>query len=322
MPGTVTVIIPVYNGEGFVGDAVASALAQTCKPWVIVVDDASSDNSVAVATAAGAGDPRLTVIAMPANGGPAKARNHAIFASDSEWIALLDADDRMAPDRLEKLVGRAQANRWDMAADDLWRVQDWDDIANARRHWRDADFGAIALDVGTFARENVYDYCGFGRELGFLKPVMRRQFLRDNAIAYDETLRLGEDFDLYARALIAGARFGLVDPLGYYALTRPGSMSKRQAANDQKKIHKATRALLYDPKLSADGRAGLVEHMQLHHRKWAWGRLIEAVHARDPIEAAMCFAAPPHVIFHLLARLREHFTDTTPRPKARQTRQA
>jgi glycosyltransferase involved in cell wall biosynthesis len=94
----VSVIIPVYNGQRFLGDAIRSALAQTYPATeCIVVDDGSNDGSAAVARSFG---PRVRVLSKE-NGGVASARNAGVLAASGELVAFLDADDYWLPDKLE-----------------------------------------------------------------------------------------------------------------------------------------------------------------------------------------------------------------------------
>jgi glycosyltransferase involved in cell wall biosynthesis len=95
------VVIPVFNGERFVGEAIESCLAQTLAPAeVIVVDDGSTDASAKVAESFG---PPVQPIRMP-HRGASEARNTGVARSSGELIAFLDADDLMKPDRLERQV--------------------------------------------------------------------------------------------------------------------------------------------------------------------------------------------------------------------------
>src|SRR4051794_11156145 len=96
---SIAVVIPVYNGERFVGEAIESVLAQSLPAAeVVVVDDGSSDRSAAVAEEFG---PPVRVLRKPHRGVSA-ARNAGVAESGAELIAFLDADDRMKPDRLER----------------------------------------------------------------------------------------------------------------------------------------------------------------------------------------------------------------------------
>jgi glycosyltransferase involved in cell wall biosynthesis len=94
---SVTAVIPAYNAEHIVADAIQSALDQTYEiSEIIVVDDGSSDNTSGVA----ARFPKTKVIRQ-ANGGPGAARNTGVNAASSDWIALLDSDDIWLPHKTE-----------------------------------------------------------------------------------------------------------------------------------------------------------------------------------------------------------------------------
>jgi glycosyltransferase involved in cell wall biosynthesis len=102
---TVSVIVPAYNVEPYLREALESALAQTVPPHeIVVVDDGSIDGTGAVADAVAHEHPLVRVAHQP-NGGPAVARNMAIELSTGEYLAFFDADDVMLPDRIEQQVG-------------------------------------------------------------------------------------------------------------------------------------------------------------------------------------------------------------------------
>jgi glycosyltransferase involved in cell wall biosynthesis len=128
IPGRVSVIIPVYDGERFILGAVRSALRQTYRDLeVIVVDDGSTDATAA--RLAGAADPRVTVLHQP-NQGLSAARNTALAQASGQYIALLDADDRWFPEKLaldvRTLEARADpvavAYSWYYAVDDSGKL--------------------------------------------------------------------------------------------------------------------------------------------------------------------------------------------------------
>ncbi|MEM1105056.1 MAG: glycosyltransferase family 2 protein [Pseudomonadota bacterium] len=306
MTARITVIIPAFRSAETVGAAVASALGQTVDCQVIIVDDASPDGTVAAAHAAAQGSPRVSILEQAENQGPAAARNRAIAAAETEFIALLDADDRMAPDRLEALMQYADSRNWDFVADDQWRVSDWGRVDAATRLWRDQPFGDLELTLEEFVLENLTRRCGRGRELGFIKPLMRREALLRHNLLYDETMRLGEDFDLYARALAAGLSFGLVDPLGYYAFNSKGSLSREHRAEDLKGLWRASKVLHRRSGLPRAAREALKAHALYTHGKWAWARLIEAKQNRDVVNAVGAFIAPPSVIGGLFRNIGHH----------------
>ena len=98
----VSVIVGVYNKERFIGECLRSVLAQTHTNWeLIVVDDASTDNSLAEAERAIAGDSRMRILRRKTNSGhPGVARNEGIRAARGTYIAFLDADDVWKPEKL------------------------------------------------------------------------------------------------------------------------------------------------------------------------------------------------------------------------------
>ena len=102
---TVSVVIPAYNGALTLPRTIESALAQTAPPLeILVVDDGSADDTAAVAERFGA----PVRVLRQANAGPAAARNHGVREARGQWIALLDADDQWAPQKLERQLQFAQ----------------------------------------------------------------------------------------------------------------------------------------------------------------------------------------------------------------------
>jgi glycosyltransferase involved in cell wall biosynthesis len=110
-PPVVTVIVPVRNGERFVGAALASIAAQEYEPLdVIVVDDGSVDGSRAIAEGFAAGHALGARVLDQANAGPAAARNRGLEIARGDLVTFLDADDEMMPGRLHFQVGYLVAN--------------------------------------------------------------------------------------------------------------------------------------------------------------------------------------------------------------------
>lgn len=254
----VCVIIPAFNARDTVGAAVASALAEPQTAEVVVVDDASSDGTAEAARGADDGSERLRVIAFAANRGPSAARNAAIAASGAPFVAVLDADDRFLPGRLGALLSVAD---WDLIADDIVFTAAPDDVERlAARAAVAAPARSLDLSLEAFVAGNMTRAGRRRRELGFLHPVMRRAFLEEHALSYDEALRLGEDYDLYARALLCGARYKLVGTVGYLALERPGSLSGSHRTDDLARLCAVDTRLLRDPRLTPREASAIRAH--------------------------------------------------------------
>jgi glycosyltransferase involved in cell wall biosynthesis len=99
----VSVIIPSYNHEKYVAEAIQSVLDQTYQDFEIVItDDGSSDSTVSIIKSFT--DPRIKLFCFPKNQGAAVAANHCIAEAKGEFIALLNSDDAFVPEKLEKQV--------------------------------------------------------------------------------------------------------------------------------------------------------------------------------------------------------------------------
>ena len=110
----VTVAVPLHNGVAYLEQAIASLGAQTFEAWeAVLVDDASTDGTHALALELAAQDPeRIRVLRLPRNVGVAAARAAAIDAAQpAELIALLDQDDVLEPHYLERCVGLYDEHR-------------------------------------------------------------------------------------------------------------------------------------------------------------------------------------------------------------------
>ena len=100
-----SIVVPVYNRAHIVGEAIASAQAQTLDDFeMVIADDGSSDGSYEVAAAYAAADPRIRLMRL-AHGGVSAARNAAIeVIGNSDFIAFLDSDDLWLPEHLRRGV--------------------------------------------------------------------------------------------------------------------------------------------------------------------------------------------------------------------------
>lgn len=226
----VSVIIPAWNAAAFIGYPIRSCLRQSLSDLeVLVVDDASTDATIEAALQASGGDARLRVLQMAGNGGPARARNHAIDHAQGEFIAVLDADDRMAPDRLQRLLDVARAQSCDIVFDNLRRCPAPDHDEGGEPHLLlDPKGPAQQLGLAEFALGNRMG--ASDRALGYLQPMFRSAFLRAHALRYDPTLHIGEDYQIVAEALALGARLWLHPEALYCYWQRAGSLSKRPKA--------------------------------------------------------------------------------------------
>jgi len=234
----VSVVIPAYNAARFIPRCLQSVFAQTRQPdEVIVVDDGSSDETLALAASLGA-----TVISQ-VNGGVASARNAAIARAKHDWIGLLDADDMWAPEKLERQLALIDADtvlvysgRQNFDEGGLREVIAAPDPATAKKILR--YFNAIPNSSVLVRRDAVLNAGGFRKECS---PC--------------------EDWEMWARLQHVGQFKGLSDPLLLYYVY-PGSLS----ANPERMLRALDQFI--DTTL-LEGLHGI--------DRWAWRRRILSV---------------------------------------------
>ena len=106
MKPLVSILIPAYNAEEWIADTIRSAVSQTwSRKEIIVVDDGSKDQTVAAASRFASNEVKVVTIK---NQGAAAARNHALQLSQGDYIQWLDADDLMAPNKIESQLAALQ----------------------------------------------------------------------------------------------------------------------------------------------------------------------------------------------------------------------
>jgi glycosyltransferase involved in cell wall biosynthesis len=179
----VSVIIPAYNSAAFLPAAIASVRAQAWEELeIVVVDDGSTDHTMSVLGALAGSDLRVF---RQANSGPSAARNRGIKESQGEWIAFLDADCYWLPGKLDAQFSAVGSNP------------------------EPAGFsytGSLLVDEGgqTIAtrpavpRECLVEDLVWGNLISTSSAIARREALLAAGM-FDETLRIGEDWDLWLR---------------------------------------------------------------------------------------------------------------------------
>jgi succinoglycan biosynthesis protein ExoO len=221
-----TVIVAAFNAESVIERSVASALAQTVDVEIVVADDCSTDRTAAAVGRIAAREPRIRLVRLEANGGPAAARNRAIDTASGAWLAVLDADDTMAPGRIEGMIALGCEKGADVVLGNFRHVDASGapirsqpflsgDAYAAPRRWTLEEYVA-----GNMATRGV-------PSLGYLKPLFRSAFLRAHGLRYDETLRNGEDCHLVFRCLAAGGSVWFSPAPDYAYTVAGGSISAR-----------------------------------------------------------------------------------------------
>ncbi|WP_333954954.1 glycosyltransferase family 2 protein [Psychrobacter sp. S4(2024)] len=198
----VTICIPFYNAESTLLDAVRSVFAQTHESWeLILIDDGSTDRSLEIAQSID--DPRVTVYSDGENRKLAGRLNQLVSMAKYDFIARMDADDMMAPNRIETLLEILINNeKYDLASCGTYSIKD------------DGSFnGYRGADEQNYTFEGLID-----KSQGFLHAglIARKSWYERNT--YNESLPLGQDSDLWLRAAKVGdfRAISIKEPLYMY----------------------------------------------------------------------------------------------------------
>jgi glycosyltransferase involved in cell wall biosynthesis len=202
----ISCIIPVYNGEQFLREAIDSVLAQSYRPIeVIVVDDGSTDGTASVARSYG----HKVKYLWQVNSGPAVARNLGISTAKGEYIAFLDADDLWHPEKLSFQMSRFRARP---------------DLDLCLTHVEAFITGKLLEKRGNFLKGDLvvviapYTTCS---------SLVHRRVI-DRIGQFNPDLRLGEDTDWFLRLSNSGAVIEIIPQVMVYARLHESNMKENR----------------------------------------------------------------------------------------------
>ena len=121
--GLVSIIMPSWNTERFIAEAIQSVIDQTYQNWeLLIVDDCSTDNTDEVV--ASFKDDRIKYFHNEKNSGAALTRNRAMREARGEWIAFLDSDDLWMPEKLEKQIAFMKDNGYTLSYTEYEKIDE------------------------------------------------------------------------------------------------------------------------------------------------------------------------------------------------------
>ncbi len=223
---SVSVVIPCFNAARWIGATLRSVQAQAWPDLeVIVVDDGSSDGSAALVRER---FPQVRLL-QQANAGVAAARNRGIDAAQGDWIAFIDADDWWLPGKLQaqwQALRVAAVN--DETAPQLccsaWGV--WHSDAPEPEPALLAELAASADDAARWSGPSGWVYAQLLLDVQvWTSTVMLSRALLRQAGGFDESLRIGEDLDLWLRLSRLTPVLRVPRPLALYRI-RPDSITR------------------------------------------------------------------------------------------------
>ncbi len=183
----VSTLIPVYNGEEYIADAVDSVLAQRdVKVEIIVIDDGSTDRTPEILRQYG---DKIRVLRQK-NGGHVNARNNGSKLAKGEWLAFLDADDAWLPDKLAKQLELANGNVGMVYTD----RENFGDIARVT---------STASQTYSLWEGDIFEPLLFGNFVTVASVIIKMDWF-ERLGGFDEELLVCEDWDMWLRFSASG----------------------------------------------------------------------------------------------------------------------
>ena len=190
----ISIVMPVYNGEKFLREAIDSILGQTFSDFeFIIVDDGSTDNSRDVIRSYT--DPRIRMVENKRNLGVSASRNKGMKMSRGKYIAMMDADDISLPKRFAKQY-------------DFMETNPKIDVCGTQRE----DFGNRTKKFVVLNRhEEIVTNFLFSCKINQPSVFMRKDIMHSLEGLYNTEYRLTEDYELWIRLFLNGAKFANLD---------------------------------------------------------------------------------------------------------------
>ncbi len=253
----VSVIMPIYNAARTLPESLESIRRQSFRDFeLIIVEDRSTDESVELIEAfAASADFPCHIVSQPQNLGVATARNRGLAAACGDYIAFVDADDRIEPQTLETAIQALDAS------DGQIDIVGWDwtlGFEKNGRYMRQADYDtplqALKNLTGGTMRWNLWLF------------LVRRELLTANDIHFIDGANMGEDMMLMLKAFTCAKKvLQLHEPLYRYNAASPTSLSRQfspeRRAEISANLAEAERYLLAGP--FAKEMAEYIPHLKL-----------------------------------------------------------
>lgn len=216
----ISVVIPTYNRFEMLARALRSVLSQEFRDFeIIVVDDASTDNTVGRLRSdfkAGTESGTIKVLAHETNRGRSSARNSGLRLAGAGLITFLDDDDSWLPDHLQGLHGFMNEHKNTGIAFSNWSIVD--------EQTREKRPGVNGIKTGT---GDQYLKLMLRALIGYPSTCMLRTSVLEQARGFDSGLRSREDWDFFTRCALAGG-IGFLDKPSAHIHVHPGSYSKNK----------------------------------------------------------------------------------------------
>ena len=182
----VSIVMPAYNVEKYIGDAIGSVMKQTYQNWeLLVVDDCSSDTTKNIIETFQKSDKRIQPIFLDKNGGkPSIAKNVALQKVKGKYIAFLDSDDMWLEEKLQKQVSFMEENK-NYA------------LTYTGSYWIDDGGCEIKKILPQYKSGYLLQRMLSRYEINNQSVMLKKEVLNNTLVKFNEKITIGEDYNLF-----------------------------------------------------------------------------------------------------------------------------
>ena len=216
----ISLILPAYNGEKYIKNAIDSVLQQSLGDFeLIVVDDGSTDSTSTIIK--GFEDERIMIISQE-NLGPGAARNNALDVACGEYVMYLDSDDWFCLDAFETAYNEAKSKDTDLT---FFQMINYDDMTHETypNDWFDLKTFDSSFDDRVFTAQETKGSI-FDLSVGVCQKIYKRQFLIDIEAGFPEGIFF-EDMPFFYYVYLKAKRISIIRRYLYYRRKHDGSIT-------------------------------------------------------------------------------------------------
>ena len=219
-----TVLMPVYNCELYIKEAIDSILNQTYTNFeLLIIDDASTDKTVELIKKCL--DVRINLIQKPVNKGLTDSLNHGLKIAKGKYIARMDGDDISLPERFAKQIFFLEENQEVILCGSWFSIIGSDRVVKVPEHHNEIKLAFLK-----------------GNCIAHPSVMMRKQALDAFQVVYDVSKEPAEDYDLWVRLLLKGKLHNLQEVLLDYR-THGEQVTKRQSVEQKNRVLEIKRTM-------------------------------------------------------------------------------
>ena len=292
----VSVVMPGYNEEKYIAEAIKSVLNQTYQNFeLIIVNDGSKNKTMEIAKSFT--DERINVIDLKENRGVSYACNVALDVAKGDWIAFIDADDAWKPERIEYLLGiitRYEYGKY-FIADDFTLSYETNNgkfvqLGSELRIWVPGIYNKFGLSDFIEIDYKDFFYIAF-------QPILPSKVVKENRPRFPENLNFGEDLFFYAKLFKRGLKMLITKKSFYFYRIAPKSLTDLELSELVNKIEKFERTLENDSEFNVEDKELFKKYFEVSVRNTEKSNIKNSLLMGDFKSLVFNFFKHPHSFF-------------------------